>query len=175
MRAVIRDFLRAWAEAGHRYEYLDRDVEFAVLNFTDEGHFIIQQTLYAGNRRGLVDEVREGHFNVSGFGFETLDHFAQDGFERFNRDFTFVHVEYLDEARHVRTLEIVRQVHVHVEHGNGMLHAAGFVLDFDRVADGFDADLVDGKMSGVGGVLHVLDGGGNRLVHELLVSVGVLK
>ncbi|MPN58712.1 hypothetical protein SDC9_206424 [bioreactor metagenome] len=69
-------------------------------------------------------------------------------------------------------LEIVRQSHIHVERGDGVLDAAGFVADPDRVADGLDADLVDRNLAAVDAALYV----GNRLsglaVH-VLFSVGV--
>jgi hypothetical protein len=100
----------------------------------------------------------EIHLDMAGFGFELGEHVAQHGREILDRDLAFVAVEDLHEARHVRALEIVRQADVHVEHGDGVLHAGRFVLHLDRVADGLDADLVDRDVAGVGGVLDVGDG-----------------
>ncbi len=51
----------------------------------------------------------------------------------------------LDEPRHVRALEVVRQAHVHVERGDGVLLAGGAILDPHRMADVLDADAVDGN------------------------------
>ena len=72
----------------------------------------------------------------------------------------FVAVQNLDEARHVRALEVLRQVHVHVEVGDRVLFPARPVLDLDRVVDVLDADLVDRDAAGVGQALDVLDRGG---------------
>ena len=66
----------------------------------------------------------------------------QHAAERIDRDLALV-VQDLHEARHVRALEVVRQVHVHVEVGDGVLLAGGAVLDPHRVADVLDADAVD--------------------------------
>jgi hypothetical protein len=43
----------------------------------------------------------------------------------------------------VRALEIVGQIHVHVESGDGVLLAAAAVADFNRMANILDAHLVD--------------------------------
>ena len=81
----------------------------------------------------------------------------QHGAERFDRDLALVPLQDLDEARHVRALEVVRQVHVHVEVGDGVLLAGRAVLDPHRVADVLDADPVDGELARVGAALHVFD------------------
>ena len=66
---------------------------------------------------------------------------ASSAAEGLDRDLALV-VQDLDEARHVRALEVVRQVHVHVEvrdrvllAGRAVLHAHGMidVLDADRL------------------------------------------
>src|SRR5205823_2508545 len=76
---------------------------------------------------------------------------------------------------HVRALEVVRQAHVHVETGDGVLLTRGSILDPHRVADVLDAHAVDGQLARVAARLHVLDlgdggarelGGGERRSHE---------
>ena len=99
-------------------------------------------------------------------GFEFLRHLMQHGREVFDGDLTFAAVENLDEARHVRALVVVRQADVHVEHGDGVLHAARAVEHLDRVTDGLDADPVDGDMARIGQILHVGHGCGSG-VHGL--------
>ena len=59
-------------------------------------------------------------------------------------------------------LEIVRQTNVHVEHGDGVLNAARFVLNLDRMANRLDTNFVDGDLAGVGGILNVGDDRGSR-------------
>ena len=78
-----------------------------------------------------------------GVGIQVLGHLLQHRAEGIDRNLALVPVQDLDEARHVRALEIVGQVHVHVEIGDGVLLAAGAVLDLDRMADVLDADPVD--------------------------------
>ena len=93
------------------------------------------------------------------FGVELLRHLHQDVAERLDRDLALVPVQHLDEARHVRALEVVRQGHVHVEVRDGVLLAARAVLDAHRVVDVLDADLVDRDLARVGAALHVFDRG----------------
>ena len=122
----------------------------AVADFADEGHFVIHQALHAGNRRLLVDEIGKGHLDVSGFGLQPLRHLRSMSLKDSTEISRSVAVENLHEARHVRALEIVRQMHVHVEHGDGVLHAPAAVAHLDRMADILDADLVDRQLAGVG-------------------------
>ena len=167
MRAVVGDFLRARAQAGHRHQHLGGVGVFAVFDRADEGDFVIEQALHAGNRRGLVDEIGEAHLDVARFGFQAFDHLAQHAFEVLDRNLALARVENFDEARHVGALEVMRQVHVHVEVGDGVLDAAALVRDPNRVADAFDADLVDGDLPGVGRALYVRHAGGVAdVVHD---------
>ena len=69
----------------------------------------------------------------------------------------------LHEARHVRALEVVRQIHVHVEICDRVLLAARPILDLDRVINVLDAHPVDGDLPRIGMALHVLDGFSRRL------------
>jgi hypothetical protein len=87
---------------------------------------------------------------VPGLGFQPLHHVAQHGREVFDGNLAFVAVEDFHEARHVRAFEVVRQADIHVEHGDRVLYAAGFVEHLDRVAYRLDADLVDGDAAGIG-------------------------
>ena len=75
------------------------------------------------------------------------------------------------EARHVRAFEIMRQIHVHVEVGHGVLLAARPILHLHRMIDVLDAHLVDGYLPRVGMALDILHGlrcrflGGDGDVH----------
>jgi hypothetical protein len=166
--AVVGDLLGAGAQAGHRDDDLHRELVLAAgADRADEGDFVVQQALHAGDRRRLVDEVGEAHLDVAGFGLELPDHLAQHRLEGLDRDLAIVAVEDLDEARHVGALEIVGQPDVHVEQRDGVLHACLLVLHLDGVADGLDADLVDGDLAGVLGILDVRNcGGGGAGGHE---------
>jgi len=143
----------------------------AVLDRADEGDFVIEQALHAGHGRGLVDEIGEGHFDVARLGFQALDHLAQHALEVLHRDLPLARVEDFDEARHVCAFEIVRQEHVHVESGDGVLDAVVLVRDPDRVTDAFDADLVDGDLPCIGRALHVRHANAvvANLVHDRLL------
>ena len=94
---------------------------------------------------------------MTGIGVEPRGHFAEHRAERVDRDFALV-VQDLHEARHMGALEVVRQVHVHVEGSHGVLLAGRTVLDPDRVADVLDAHPVDRDAAGIRARLHVLDG-----------------
>src|SRR5262249_2056146 len=86
--------------------------------------------------------------------------------ERVDRDLALVRVEDLDEPRHVRALELMREPDVHVERRDGALGAARALRDPDRVADRLDPYLVDRELAPVLGLLDVGDGEGIRDVHE---------
>ncbi len=58
-------------------------------------------------------------------------------------------VEDLDEAAHVRPLEMVRQVDIHVDPRHGMLFFFTAIHNDNRIADVLDPDLVDGNITGV--------------------------
>src|SRR5690606_41026499 len=86
--------------------------------------------------------------------------------EGLDRDLALVRLEDLDEARHVGTLEMVRQPHVHVEVRDGVLRPGGAARgpvvrrplgDAHGMADALDAHLVDGEFAGVGRPLDVRD------------------
>jgi hypothetical protein len=104
----------------------------------DEGDVVVHQALHAGNRGRLVDEVGEAHLDVAGFGLEALTISRSIGSKVLHRDLALVAVEDLDEARHVRALEVVGQADVHVEHGDGVLHAA----DLSCTLTGWRMDLM---------------------------------
>jgi hypothetical protein len=67
-------------------------------------------------------------------------------------------IQYLHEARHVRAFKIVWQVHVHIESGDGVLHAHALVFNDNGMADAFDANFIDCQVAGVRAALYVCDG-----------------
>jgi hypothetical protein len=80
-----------------------------------------------------------------------------------------VSVQYFDEARHVCALEVVGQVHVHVEAGHCVLVVAAAREDAHRVTDALDANAVDVQATGVWRTLNVGDlrhGRFGWLVHD---------
>jgi len=156
--AAFRDFLGARAQAGHRHHHFDFGAAGLGVDFADEADPIIQQAANAADRRGLFHEVRKTRVDVAGFGFQPLQHSPQHERKRRYADFAVVAIPYLDEARHVGALEVVRQVDVHVEAGHGVLLAAAFAPDPHRMQNVLDANLVDGDAAAVGAGLDVFDG-----------------
>ncbi len=156
MRAALGDLLRARTQAGDRDHHLDPGMGLAAADLADQRGLVVHQALDARHRRALHDEERETHLDMAGIGVEPRSHLAEHRAERVDRDLALV-VQDLDEARHMRALEVVRQVHVHVEGGHGVLLAGRAVLDLDRMADVLDADAVDRNPAGIGARLHVLD------------------
>ena len=157
VRAALRDLLRARAQARDRNHDAHPQRGLAVAAFADQRRLVIHEALDAAHGRALGDEEREGHLDVPGVGVEARGHLHQHVAERVDRDLALV-VQDLDEARHVRALEIVGQVDVHVEGRDRVLVADGAVLDPHRVAQLLDPDAVDGDPARVGAALHVLDG-----------------
>ena len=94
---------------------------------------------------------------------QMLGHLLEHLAEGIDRDFALVAMQDLHEARHVRALEIVRQIHVHVEIRDRVLLAARPILHLDRMIDVLDADLVDRDLARIGMALHVLHGRGTGL------------
>src|SRR5665811_1628665 len=161
MRAALGNLLRAWTQAGDRHQHFHRDARLAVNSFADQRDVVIEQALHPGHWCGLVHEIRKTHFDVSGLRFQTRHHFFQDTFERLDRYLALMLVEYLDEARHVRALEVVRQMHIHVESGDSVLNADTLVFDLHRVAYAFDADAIDRQVTRISRTLHI----GNKILY----------
>ena len=72
-----------------------------------------------------------------------------------HRDVGVVLVKNLDEAAHVRALEIVRQIDKKVHARGRALRFVIFVENGDRVSDIFHADLLKRNGAGVLGILNV--------------------
>ena len=78
------------------------------------------------------------------------------------REFVDFVMQYLDESRHVRALEVVRQVHVHVEVRDGVLISRRAILHPHRVVHVFHPDLVDRDLARIRAPLDVFNGVGGR-------------
>src|SRR5215469_17108097 len=153
--AVVGDLFRAGAQARHRYGHAQPHLAVTVAVLTDQHGAVVHQALHSGDRRPLHDEEGETHLDVAGVRLEPCRHRAQHAAEGLDRDLA-LGVQDLHEPRHVRALEVVRQAHVHVETGDGVLFARRAVLDAHGVADVLDAHAVDGQPPRVGVRLHVL-------------------
>lgn len=75
-------------------------------------------------------------------------------------------IQYFDEARHMGALEVMRQIHVHIEAGDGILFTATLVLNPDRVQDVLDAYFVNGNAACVGPALNIFYG---ACVHTVIL------
>src|ERR1700687_4371704 len=157
VRAALRDLLRTGTQAGDRDHDLDPGVGLAAADLADQRGLVIHQALDARDRRALHDEERKRHLDMTGIGVEPRSHLAEHRSERVDRDLALV-MQDLDEARHMSALEVMRQVHVHIERSHRVLLAGGTVLDLDRMADVLDTDPVDRDAAGIRARLHVLDG-----------------
>ena len=102
---------------------------------------------------------------------QILGHFLQHQPEGLDGNLALVTMQDLHETRHVCALEIVRQIHVHVEIGHRLLFAARPILDLHRMINVLDAHFVDGYLARVGVSLDILHGlklrlfGGDSGVH----------
>ena len=154
----IGNLFGAGAEAGDRYLDLQGHGGLAPAELADEGDVVVHQALYAGDRCGLVDEIGKTHLDMARLGLQPLGHLHQDILERPDRDLPFVLIEDLHETGHVGALEVVGQIDIHVEVGDGVLFAAAAVTDAHRVADILDAHLVDGDAAGIRQALYIFHG-----------------
>jgi hypothetical protein len=112
----------------------------------------------------FLSKKRKAHLDVPGLGLQPLGHLFQHLLECTNADLMLMTVQDRDKARHVRALELMRQVDVHVERRYRVLLLAVAILDAYRVADVLDADLIDSDAAAVGARLHVGDVGGRGSV-----------
>jgi hypothetical protein len=64
-------------------------------------------------------------------------------------------IQNLHKTRHVRALKIMRQMHVHIKSGDGVLHPHALVFNHHGMANAFNAHLVNRQVAGVGTALHV--------------------
>ncbi len=101
---------------------------------------------------------------------QALGHLGQHRIEGLDRDLTLVVIQDLNETRHVRALEVMGQVYIHIEVGDGVLFTLAAVFDADRVTDVLDAYFVDRDATGVGAALDIFHG--CVLGHCLTFSVG---
>jgi hypothetical protein len=68
-------------------------------------------------------------------------------------------VQDLDEAAHVRALELMREINGKGNGGDGVLHGGITVADAHGEAQAADADPVDGQTAVIKLALRVLEGG----------------
>ncbi len=122
----------------------------AVADLADQRRLVVHQALDAGHRRALHHEIRETSSRCGRRRRPGASVISASIERNESTEISRSSVQDLDEARHVRALEVVRQVHVHVEGRDGVLLAGRAVLDPDRMADVLDADAVDRNAARVG-------------------------
>ena len=157
MGTPIGDLLGAGTQTGDRNHHLDEHHGFVFPDFADQSNLVVEQALDAGYGRLLVHEIREPHLDMTGFGFQAPGHLAQHVFKGLDPDLALVSIQDFDETGHVRALEIMGQIDVHVEGGDGVLFALGAISHPYRMPDIFDAYLVDSDLARIRGVLDVGD------------------
>ncbi len=77
MRAVLRDLLRARAQARHRHHDAHPHFGLAVMALADEGRLVVHEALDTGDGSLLHDEERKAHLDVTGVGLEPVGHLFQ--------------------------------------------------------------------------------------------------
>ena len=103
-----------------------------------EAHGVIHQPDRAGDGRLFLEEKRELEIDVRA----SRSRAAASSSRRSVLDVVHVQlgaefVQHLDEAAHVRALEMVRQIDGQRDRGDGVLHRARLVADLHRVAQAF--------------------------------------
>ncbi len=140
-------------EQGHRLvtgtTTLTDGGDFAVADVADEGDVVVHQALHAGNRRRLVDEVREVHLDVAGFGFQLDDHVAQHRLGKFSTEISRSWPLRISTKRDMCVpLKLCGRPTYMLNMAMVCCTPPLLVLHLDRVADGLDADLVDRRSGG---------------------------
>lgn len=149
------DLLGAGADRGDRHGHPHAEVHFPGRVDAGEGAAVFHQASGSGDRCRLLDEIGEVDLHVRGLGLELLPNAREDRLERLDIDPAAELVQNLDEPAHVRALEVMGQVHVHVDLGVDVLGAVGAVQHDDGIFDALDADLGDGDVAFVRLVLDV--------------------
>jgi hypothetical protein len=85
---------------------------------------------------------------------------TKDGGNTFDMDEAAVFLEDFEEPAHMGSFELVGQVDCESDCCDGILGGVGPVADDDRVAETFDADLIDPEVPRIGGRLGIVKGVG---------------
>src|SRR5213076_3629778 len=99
----------------------------------------IEQAFHARNRRSLADEIRKPHVEASTGRAETSEHALMHRAKPGEIEWRAAFLEDLDEPRHMRALDVVREPNVHPELGDRVLHRAFGCAQRDRIAQALDA------------------------------------
>ena len=81
MRTVISNFLGTWTQASYRYNHLHGEFVAAILYFSDESYFIIQEAFNSGNWSRFVDEIGKRHLDMAGVRTQLFYHGTQNALE----------------------------------------------------------------------------------------------
>lgn len=107
----------------------------------------------------LLEEIGELYLHMGLLSLEFLLHLFKDEVEAAQVDIAVETVEDLNEAAHVGPLEVVGEVHRHVNRGHGALVMMGLVQDRNGVGDVFHSHLFDADSAVVLLALDIFHGG----------------
>lgn len=86
---------------------------------------------------------------------QTLFHLFKDGAEAIEIDLTAKAIKDLNKAAHVRSFKPVRQIHIHIDMGHGMLPVVRFIEDSYRIANRFYTNFFNINLTGIKLTLNV--------------------
>ncbi len=111
VRAAVADRARTRAEGRHWDDDRENEIAFSVLEGGIEAHLVVQEPLGARDGRRLLDE--EGEFDgcVGAGTSQSARQFDEHPPDAVHMKQGSVGMERLEEAAHVRPLEMVRQIH----------------------------------------------------------------
>ena len=155
MRAERADLLGAGAQRGHRDDHTHQKVRLFRAVFAGKQTAVLHHAFGSGDGRHFLQEIRKLDFHVRRLRAKLLPHLFQDGLKRLDVDLPPKIVEHFHKPAHVRALEVMGQVDIHVDGGVHRLRAAHTVQHDDRVFDVFHPDLFDVDMPGVFLVLNI--------------------
>ena len=155
--AVVGNLLRAGAQALHRHRHFGPDHVAAAPRLGNPSALVVEQTVYARDRRALLQEERKPCLDAAFAGTQAFEHHGQALAQQGRVERCIERRQVVEpghEARHVGALLLGGQGHVQIPHRCRRLHRAGHA-QLQRVAHVFDADALDRQMAFVALALRV--------------------
>lgn len=153
------DSLGARAESGHGNFYSDDIVNLISFCVDLKDDAIVQQALCFCDGRPLGAKIRKAHFHMRFLGVQPDEEFLRHRRNAGHGQFPAMRVEDLQEAAHVRSLEVMGEIHRHVDRCDRVLGSLVAVANAQGKTDILDADSINGQSSVITLVLGVFESG----------------
>ncbi len=158
--AALTDLLGTRTHRGDGNNHFRNQVQFVrMIARSQKTAGVVHQAGTSADRGLFLDEVGKGHLDMGGCGVQVIFHLVENLRDFLERHFRPEEMEHLDKPAHMGSLVFVRQIHVHIDGGHGVLARVSLVQHSDRVPDILDAHLVDGQVAMIPLVLNIFHPG----------------